>query len=332
MSASCLELESWNTSSANYTFFKRKVNPSGKGSTVGFSSKQLGKKLTVSFPALTCYGISDFYDEASGTHDGKYKASVKIPKDSLLFQKIMEFQAMLVEQAAANSDDWFGKGPQGKKLDKGTIEFNCKFPLSYRKIQGTSDVDYDSDPYLKIKAPYYADSGWSMSVFDSEGNKTYPSSNPDITPIELIGKGSTVAFAVSCGSIWVVDGKWGPNFQLVQAVVMESKTSDDFVNGGCIMPNMFKTVQHVSSPVPATIHTPAPTPAPVKPAAPVTQVEESDDEDATPAPAPAVKAPEPAAPVVQAPEPIVEPAVEQPAATAAPTRKAPVRKPIKAAS
>lgn len=278
-----LTVEDWDVSAVKY--FPPKPS-NGGGKNVKFISSQLGKGLYLNLPKMTQYGIADYVNKDTGVHDGKFKMSCKVNSPELV-QKLNAFKEQLIDDAVKNSQAWFGGS---KPISREIAEYNLKFALDYPKVSPTDKTaDTSKDPYFKLSIPYYRDSGWDLQVFDPSRRRLFPSEDVD-SPIDLVPKGATVNLFIQCNTIWIVDGKWGPTFKVVQCMVYPQDNMN--YRDSCMIPG---SDDYQSFPLSIKadankVHEPTP--------------------DALPTPAPVSKAPEPPV-VVEAPKPA-------PVSTAAP--------------
>ena len=90
--------------------------------------------------------------------------------------------------------------------------------LRYPKDKETGDFDYSRAPTLKVKVPFWDGEYKNVELYDDEKNQLFPN-DEDKAPIDFITKGSNVATLLSCGGIWVANGKFGVTWRLFQAVV-----------------------------------------------------------------------------------------------------------------
>ena len=313
-----LTVEEWDVSAVKY--FPAKPS-NGGGKNIKFISSQLGKALHLNLPKMVQYGIADYVNKDTGVHDGKFKMSCKVNSPELV-EKLNAFKEQLIDDAVKNSQAWFGGN---KPISREIAEYNLKFALDYPKV-GPNDKtpDTSKDPYFKLNISYYRDSGWDIQVFDQNRLRLFPSDEHD-SPVDLVTKGSLVNLFIQCNTIWIVDGKWGPTFKVVQCMVYPQESVN--YRDTCMIPGSedFQSFPLSYAPVANKVHEPiTPPPTPVV------------KEVAAPPPVPAVVVKEVAVPppvpveVAVAPEPEPEPTVTEEAVAeeveAAPVVKKTVRK------
>lgn len=310
-----LTVEEWDVSAVKY--FPAKPS-NGGGKNIKFISSQLGKALHLNLPKMVQYGIADYVNKDTGVHDGKFKMSCKVNSPELV-EKLNAFKEQLIDDAVKNSQAWFGGN---KPISREIAEYNLKFALDYPKVSPNDKTpDTSKDPYFKLNISYYRDSGWDIQVFDQNRLRLFPSDEHD-SPVDLVTKGSLVNLFIQCNTIWIVDGKWGPTFKVVQCMVYPQESVN--YRDTCMIPGSedFQSFPLSYAPVANKVHEPiTPPPTPVV------------KEVAAPPPTPAVVVKEvaapPPAPVEVAPEPELQPTVTEEVAEeaeAAPVVKKTVRK------
>lgn len=285
-----LEFADWNTKSHKY--MAPKVN-SMAGKSVALISTQSSRSLHLNTPLLMTWGIADFTND-DGSSDGKFKISLNFPNaeysnaDSDLFlQKMVDFQAQIIEDAVTNSEVWFGK-----KKSKELVE-DSFFPfLKYPKVKdasgkSTGAIDYSRAPSISPKFPCYKeDDGslkWDCDLFDINYNQIFPTDDEDITPVDLVPKMSKIACTIQCTGIWIGGKGWGLTWKFISGVV-KPKISET-IRGKChIRLNDSDLNDEDSGEKEQVDEEPAPAPAKLKidiPKQPIsTTVDDSDDEDA----------------------------------------------------
>jgi hypothetical protein len=255
------------------------------------------------------WGISDFSND-DGSSDGKFKLSLNFPNpeyktaDTELFlEKILAFQAQVVDDAVTNSELWFSK-----KKSKELVE-DSFFPfVKYPKVKdpatnkATGKIDYSRPPSMAAKVPRYdQDDGsvrWECDLFDTNYNLIFPSDS-DVTPVDLVPKLSKIACTLQCTGIWVGGKGWGLTWKFISGVVKPKQSES--VRGVCHVRLTDTDRQAIDNDVSddvdvedEPVSVAAPAPAPVVKAPVETTVEDSDDD----APAPV---PETSEPVEQVP-------------------------------
>ena len=278
-----------------------KANASG-GKSINILNKATNSGIRLSTPLMLTWGASDFVDQASGKGNGKFEMSMQFPseeyktEDTTAFLKNMQaFEAKIKDDALVNSKDWFGKVHKNAEV----VDALYTPMLKYSKDKASGEPDLNRAPVLRVKIPMWEGS-WKCEVYDEDGEKLFPnSSNPILTPVELIQKGTQVAALIQCGGLWFANGKFGVTWKLIQVVVQKPRAS---LSGQCFIKLKSSDKERLkAAPAPSgdivddddAVHT--------------AEVEDSDEEsedDDEPVSAPVVSPPVPApapAPVVVAP-------------------------------
>jgi hypothetical protein len=285
-----------------------KANASG-GKSINILNKATNSGIRLSTPLMLTWGASDFVDQASGKGNGKFEMSMQFPseeyktEDTTAFLKNMQaFETKIKDDALVNSKDWFGKVHKNAEV----VDALYTPMLKYSKDKASGEPDLNRAPVLRVKIPMWEGS-WKCEVYDEDGEKLFPnSSNPILTPVELIQKGTQVAALIQCGGLWFANGKFGVTWKLIQVVVQKPRAS---LSGQCFIKLKSSDKERLkAAPAPSgdivddedAVHT-----------AEVEDSDEESDDDDEPVSAPVVPPPTPApAPVVVAPPAAV--VVEEP--------------------
>ena len=205
-------------------YSKAKVNSSG-GKSVGVVNAHTGQSLYVGTPLLLTWGIQEFVDEKTGkvSYDmalqfpsDEYHQSPESKADSNAFlQAMVAFEKKLKADALVNSKDWFAK----PKMTPDAIDALFTPVLKYPTDKATCEKDMSKAPTMKIKVPFWNNKWEGVEVYDANKVCLYPSSNPSISPKDLITKMSHVVTMIQCGGVWFANGKFGVTWRLVQGIV-----------------------------------------------------------------------------------------------------------------
>ena len=326
----------WDTQALRY--MQPKVNDRGL-KTVTVISTQKNKKLHIHIPSMTCWGITDYTDQATGESDGKFsiklhfsgKGNMEAENEQAL-DKLREFEQQILSDAVINSEAWFGK-----KQTREIVEFSY-FPfLKTRNNPETKQVDPEKGVYFRPKVNCYSGK-WDVELFSPDQSQLFPTEDETMTPMDFVPAGSMVTCGVECKHIWIGAKGWGITWALKQCVVIPKLVEN--TTGKLMLDLSDREKVSIGQPVqekppvdedetPAPVSTPAP--APVN-----TYVEDSEGEEEEPAAAEEVQEPEPVpeAPKVvkktvvkkAAPAPVAAAAPASSESEAAPTKKKVVRK------
>ena len=217
------------SSSSDYSFVKAKTQwvnrikykPLVVDKRGGKSLKMTvdGQWLTLQVPLMFTWGASEYVDENTGIP--KYSLGLVFdPEKSDAQAKFLEQMKLLQDKiysdAVTNSKEWFGKSKMSKEVAEA-----MSYPLlKYPKNKETGEPDYDRNPTMTVKMPYW-EGKFNLELFDMKGSCTFKQGgeNNKGTPMSLIPKGSHVKGLVQCKGLWFVGGKFGVTWQLLQACV-----------------------------------------------------------------------------------------------------------------
>ena len=200
-------------------YSKSKINSSG-GKSVGVVNAHTGQSLFLGTPLLMTWGIQEFIDEK--TKKVSYDMALQFPSeeyqsaDSKAFLEAMvAFEKKLKADALVNSKDWFAK----PKMTPDAVDALFTPVLKYPVDKATCEKDMSKAPTMKIKVPFWNNKWEGVEVYDADKACLYPSSNPSVSPKDLITKMSHVVTMVQCGGVWFANGKFGVTWRLVQGIV-----------------------------------------------------------------------------------------------------------------
>lgn len=222
----------FNSNDIKYT--SPKANASG-GKAINILNKTTNSTLRLSTPLMLTWGASDYVDQ-NGQGNGKYEMSLQFPNeeyqndDTDLFLKNMkDFEDKIKADALTYSKEWFGK----KHPNAEVINALWTPMLKYSKDKLSGDYDMSKPPRLVVKLPLW-EGVWRCEIYDVDQQRLYPDvSNPGVSPLDLLVKGSNVAVIVQCGGLWFANGKFGITWKLSQAVVQRKQSFA--LNGQCLI-------------------------------------------------------------------------------------------------
>jgi hypothetical protein len=200
-------------------YSKCKPNSSG-GKSVGVVNAHTGQSLFMGTPLLMTWGIQEFIDEKTGKVS--YDMALQFPSeeyqtaDSKAFlQAMVAFEKKLKADALVNSKEWFAK----PKMTPDAVDALFTPVLKYPVDKATCEKDMSKAPTMKIKVPFWNNKWEGIEVYDADKVCLYPSSNPSVSPKDLITKMSHVVTMIQCGGVWFANGKFGVTWRLVQGIV-----------------------------------------------------------------------------------------------------------------
>lgn len=291
-----------------------KANASG-GKAINILNKNTNSTLRLSTPLMLTWGASDYVDQ-NGQGNGKYEMSLQFPNeeykndDTDLFLKNMkEFEDKIKADALTYSKEWFGK----KHPNAEVINALWTPMLKYSKDKLSGDYDMSKPPRLVVKLPLW-EGVWRCEIYDVDQQRLYPDvSNPGVSPLDLLIKGSNVAVIIQCGGLWFANGKFGITWKLSQAVVQRKQSFA--LNGQCLIQlnSSDKEKLKKAPAVESTVEVEMASKVAVEDSDDEEEVEEDEDEveeeddapEPAPAPVPVVEVVVPPPVVVEASEPTV---------------------------
>jgi hypothetical protein len=211
----------------NVKYSAPKANPSG-GKSINILNKASNTGLRISTPLMLTWGAADFVDD-SGKGHGKFELPLQFPNDpedkteetNAFLEKMMELESKIKADALKFSKEWFGKIHKSSEV----VDALWTPMLKYSKDKNTGEANLDKAPALRVKLPQW-EGVWKSEIYDEDGMKLFPdASNPSVTPLDYIKKGTQIATIIQCGGLWFANGKFGMTWKLVQAVVQKPRAN-----------------------------------------------------------------------------------------------------------
>ena len=180
------------------------------GKNVSIVTKS-GSKLVLQVPLTMTWGANEMVDETSGRRS--YSMNFALDMKSVTYSKMKEFEDKIIADAATNSKKWFGQTNMSEEVVKALFYPILKHP----KDKQSGEIDYDREPTLKVKLPYWEDK-FSMELYDMESNLIF---NKDSPPDEFdimaeLPQRSHVACLIECGGVWFAAGRCGVTWKFLQ--------------------------------------------------------------------------------------------------------------------
>jgi hypothetical protein len=200
----------------------------GGGKNVGIMHLRTHTALRVALPIMFTFGASDYQGNQ------QYSFSLQFPDSSdpsvspeyaECLRRLVEFEVNLKQKVLEFSKDWLGK--QLKNIEM--VDMIWTPMLKYPKNPDTKEPDHNRSPTLSVKLPCW-EGKWTSEVYDENRVKLFPCEDPEVTPLQFITRGNNMATIVQCGGLWIVGGKMGVTWKLVQTVVKQQNTS---ISGVC---------------------------------------------------------------------------------------------------
>jgi hypothetical protein len=200
-------------------YAKCKTNASG-GKSVGIYNSQTGQSLYVGTPLLMTWGLQQYTDDKTGKVS--YEFSLQFPNDDFetddtraFLQSMTAFERKLKADALTNSKEWFAK----PKMTPDAVEALFTPILKYPMDKATCEKDLSKKPTMRIKVPFWQGKWEGVEIYDADRNCLFPSSDPNVSPMDLITKLSHMKTMIQCGGIWFANGKFGITWRFVQGML-----------------------------------------------------------------------------------------------------------------
>ena len=200
-------------------YAKCKTNASG-GKSVGIYNSQTGQSLYVGTPLLMTWGLQQYTDDKTGKVS--YEFSLQFPNDDFetddtraFLQSMTAFERKLKADALTNSKEWFAK----PKMTPDAVEALFTPILKYPMDKATCEKDLSKKPTMRIKVPFWQGKWEGVEIYDADRNCLFPSSDPSVSPMDLITKLSHMKTMIQCGGIWFANGKFGITWRFVQGML-----------------------------------------------------------------------------------------------------------------
>ena len=209
---------------SDVTYKQPKVNSRG-GKSVQL---QLGgHPLILQIPLMLTWGVNERVDEQTGRVS--YDLSLQFEKGQSKrsvekFQKALkDLQEKILDDAVKNSRAWFGKTNTSRQVLEALMYPILRYP---KKKDDSGDLDYERDPTLKLKIPYW-EGKFNLELYNMAREAIYlPAKTPssvvpqgDKTPMDLVPKASHLNGLVACTGVWMAAGRFGVTWKLLQACV-----------------------------------------------------------------------------------------------------------------
>ncbi|MDA9216480.1 hypothetical protein N9O88_01505 [bacterium] len=198
-------------------YSKPRINKAG-GKAINIINKSNNRQLHLSCGLMLTWGVNKRVDEQSGRIS--FDMSLQFPKEEYsteqtdkFLENMIAMEEQIKKDAIENSKDWFNKA----KLTEAQVDVLFNPMLYYPKDPETGERREGAAPTLRLKLDYW-DEVFKCEVYDVNQEPLYPNDS-DITPFELITKGSQVATIIRCGGVYFVNGKFGVTWRLHQALV-----------------------------------------------------------------------------------------------------------------
>jgi hypothetical protein len=169
------------------------------------------KTVHILTPPMNSSGMNNFvYNESNESESGAYSMLLqfpigkhKTPGTNDLFNKLKDFENKLLDDAVANSLEWFG---DELTIEQVTQNFNPI--LIYPKDKETNEDDLTKPASFKVIIPK-SKNNWNVEIFDDNNNWLFPCADTTKTPMDFINKKSYIRTILKCTNIWIYNNTWG---------------------------------------------------------------------------------------------------------------------------
>ena len=189
---------------------KKMANGLGQNVYLNYDSK----RFRVQAPRMSlAYDSKDYNDNKKYKVDLSFRGQDSNPKIAAYHTMLQAIDAFVLDAAVSNSAAWFGKA---KSKDAVVDQYTSSVKVSKK--------DYPSTHQVALSE---RDGKWSTELFDSKNQEL-----KDVTPLQVLKRGAEVTPLMEVGQIWIVNGRFGLTWRLLQAridVPGEGSTSTGFM-------------------------------------------------------------------------------------------------------
>lgn len=159
------------------------------------------------------YDASDYQGDSKFKVQFSFKGKDSNPRVGKFHDVIESIDNFVIDQAVKNCGKWFKKPGMTRDM----LKLFFKPTLRYSKDKdGNEKREYPPhmSVALKRKASPTNDGPFIAEIYD-DGHKMIEG----VTPVEALRRNAEVVPILSCGGVWIVDGKFGVTWTLHQAVI-----------------------------------------------------------------------------------------------------------------
>jgi hypothetical protein len=173
-----------------------------------------GRRIMLQGPQLTVpYDASDYQGDSKFKVQFSFKGKDSNPRVGKFHDVIESIDNFVIDQAVKNCGKWFKKPGMTRDM----LKLFFKPTLRYSKDKdGNEKREYPPhmSVALKRKASPTNDGPFIAEIYDDKHKMI-----EGVTPVEALRRNAEVVPILSCGGVWIVDGKFGVTWTLHQAVI-----------------------------------------------------------------------------------------------------------------
>ena len=184
-----------------------------------------GSNLVLQVPLMLTWGLNERDNDGRMSYDLALQFEPhKYPAQQKALDNIKSFENKILNDAVTNGKSWFGKS----KLSRDAAEVMMWPILKYPKNKDTGELDYDRNPTMKLKVPYW-DGNFNVELYNMDGQAQFRPTKEGQwsaeqntgTPMSLMPKGTHLTGLIQCTGLWFAGGKFGCTWKLLQAKLQQ---------------------------------------------------------------------------------------------------------------
>ena len=173
-----------------------------------------GRRIMFQGPQLTVpYNASDYGGDGKFKVQFSFKGKDTNPRVGKFHDTIEAIDNFVIDQAVKNCGKWFKKPGMTREM----LKLFFKPTIRYSKDKdGNEKREYPPhmSVALKRKASPTNDGPFIAEIYDDNRKMI-----ENVTPVEALNRNAEVVPILSCGGVWIVDGKFGITWTLHQAII-----------------------------------------------------------------------------------------------------------------
>lgn len=177
-----------------------------------------GQKLFMQLPSLIAsYGLSVWPSDKGGLDKMHLDLSMAgydgtNPNVKTFFDKMTQFDDLLIDTAMTNSKAWFRKVLANREVAQAVFTPLVKFS----KDKNTGELSTQYPPVVRLQIPRNKNGNIDVEIYDANRNKL----NFD----EVDFKRAAVTAIVQVSSVWLISGKFGVTMKVQQMKINQSQS------------------------------------------------------------------------------------------------------------